>query len=164
MDNIEELRLIKGVTPGMFDGTGQEEATTFPQHKLGFGHAVGQEAKYDFHLVDVFTPFSSGKINLLTADENVLSAIFGKDSSIVQNILTARDVATIPPARSVGELLAGANPQALAQMSRYLDIRGDTYEVHATATIGDLSHEYTAILFRIRGGSTVLVVSFYRTK
>ena len=54
------------------------------------------------------------------------------------------------------------NPAAIRQTKRYLDQRGDTYKVVATATIGGVSHEYTAVVFR--SGRDVQVVSFYRTK
>ena len=49
-----------------------------------------------------------------------------------------------------------------AQIQNYLGVQGSTYEIHATATIGQLSHEYTAIVFR--NGPNVTVVSFYRSK
>ena len=42
MDDIEELQLIKGVTPLMFKGGAAETRTSpFQHHKLGFGHAPG---------------------------------------------------------------------------------------------------------------------------
>ena len=162
VSHIEELRLIKGITPEMFSGGSPPGSAPGPQHHLGFGHAPGQTPSYPFGLRDVFTPFSSGKINLLTADDTVLSVLPGMDTSVLQMIQTSRS--SEPPARSLGQLLAGVPPQVAAQIQRYVDIRGDTYEVHATATIGELSHEYTAILFRNRGGNNVQVVSFYRTK
>ena len=110
----------------------------------------------------MFTPFSTGKINVLTADEKVLNLIPGMDTATVENILKLRGE-TEPPLRSLAQLAgAGANPQAMQQISRYLDVRGDTYEVHATATIGSLSHEFTAVVFR--RGANVQVVSFCRTK
>lgn len=163
MDNPEELLLVKGVTHDMYTGESSEpSASPFPQHKLGFGHAPGQEPQYNFGLRDVFTTFSSGKINILTADDNVLQLIPGLDSAAAQAIATARD--SDPPIRNVSQLLsaAGINPQAAGQMMNYVSTIGNTYEVHATATIGPLSHEYTAIVFR--NGSTVTVVSFYRSK
>ena len=46
-------------------------------------------------------------------------------------------------------------------MANYLDIRGSTYEVHVTATIGQLSHEYTAVV--VRNGPNVQVFNFYRS-
>jgi type II secretory pathway component PulK len=134
----------------------------FAQHRLGFGSAPGQTPDYAFALRDVFTPFSSGKVNCFTADENVLQAALGVDATTAQAIITARD--SDPPIRNIDQLLtaAGMNPAAIGQTKRYLDQRGDTYKVVATATIGGVSHEYTAVVFR--SGRDVQVVSFYRTK
>ena len=162
IDNIDELQLIKGVTPEMFAGGSPTNVTGNARQHLGFGSAPGQVPDYPFGLRDVFTPFSNGKINLLTADENVLELIPGMDTITAQNIIKFRDLGNEPPARDVGRLLAGANPQVMQQVQRYVGVRGDTYEVRATATIGAVSHEYTAILYRT--GPNVQVVSFYRTK
>ena len=167
IDNIDELTLIKGITHDMFvGGSSAESKTPFPEHKLGFGHAPGQAPDYAFGLRDVFTPFSSGSINILTADEKVLSLIPGMDTAAVQAIETARD--SEPPIRNLPQLLAvagvngSANPAVAANITRYMGVQGSTYEVHATATIGQLSHEYTAIVFR--SGPNVTVYSFYRSK
>lgn len=162
IDNIDELQLIKGVTPEMFAGGSSTNVTGFTQHHLGFGGAPGQMPDYPFGLRDVFTPFSTGKINILTAEENVLELIPGMDTAAAQAIVAARD--TDPPIRNVNQLLAAATIPAPAanQIQRYVSVRGDTYEVRATATIGSVSHEYTAVLFRT--GPNVQVVSFYRTK
>lgn len=162
IDNIEELLLVKGVTTNMYYGISAQAETDLPEHELGFGHRPGQEADYKFALPDVFTPFSSGKINILTADENVLESLPGLDTAGVQAIETARD--SDPPIRNVSQLLAAAGiaPQAAAQMANYLDVRGNTYEVHATATIGELTHEYVAVV--VRNGPNVQVFSFYRSR
>ena len=45
------------------------------QHHLGFGNSPGEVPNYPFGLVDLFTPFSSGKININTADANVLQML-----------------------------------------------------------------------------------------
>jgi general secretion pathway protein K len=163
IDNLDELTLIKGVSHDMFvGGSSQQGNTPFPEHQLGFGHAPGQEPNYAFGLRDVFTPFSSGKINILTADEQVLQLIPGLDTAAVSAIVSARD--SDPPIRNVQQLLtaAGINPAATGQMLNYIAVQGSTYEIHATATIGQLSHEYTAVVFR--SGANVMVVSFYRSK
>ena len=80
----------------------------------------------------------------------------------MQSIITARD--SDPPIRNPGQLLAAAGipTQLQAQIQSYLGTQGSTYEVHATATIGQLSHEYTAVVFR--NGPNVTVYSFYRSK
>jgi general secretion pathway protein K len=163
IDNLDELLWVKGVTHDMFYGSSSSPANTpFPEHKLGFGHAPGEEPDYAFGLKDVFTPFSSGKINILTADDKVLQLIPGIDTSVAQAIESARD--SDPPIRNVGQLLAaaGINPAAVGQIQQYFGQQGSTYEVHATATIGQLSHEYTAVVFRT--GVNVQVFSFYRSK
>jgi general secretion pathway protein K len=163
IDNLDELQLVKGITRDMFNGgSSTPTSSPFPEHQLGFGHAPGQEPNYAFGLRDVFTPFSSGKINLLTADNKVLQLIPGIDTAAAQAIETARD--SDPPIRNVPQLLAaaGINPADAGRVSSYVDTRGSTYEIHATATIGQISHEYTAVVFRT--GPNVTVVSFYRSK
>jgi general secretion pathway protein K len=164
MDSTEELLLVKGVTHDMYyGGSSSASGTALPEHQLGFGHAPGQEPVYAFGLKDVFTPFSAGKINILTADDNVLQLIPGMDTAAAQAIETARD--SDPPIRNVGQLLAAAglnnNPAIGGQIANYVTTQGSTYEVHATVTIGQLSHTYTAIVFRT--GSNVKVFSFYRS-
>ena len=162
LDNIDELQLIKGVTREMFFGGSPTNSQGFARHRLGFGSAPGQTPDYPFGLRDVFTPFSSGRVNLLIADQNVLELIPGMDTLTAQAIITARD--SDPPIRNLPQLLAaaGVNPAAAGQIQRYAGVRGDTYEVRATATIGEVSHYYTAVVFRT--GPNVQVVSFYRTK
>ena len=163
MDSTEELLLVKGVTHDMYYGTPPEKR---PDHELGFGHAPGQEAAYNFGLRDVFTAFSSGKINLLTASPTVLQCLPGLgdgsgNSPAVDNIITARE--SDPPIRNAQQLLANAGipPQDQGQIMNYVSVIGNTYEIHATATIGQLSHTYTAIVYR--NGPNVTVVSFYRS-
>ena len=167
IDVIEELLLVKGITTNMFKGTPPDENTNqFPEHELGFGRRPTEEVHYQFGLRDVFTPFSTGKINLLTANENVLKCLpglgNGSDSAAVDNIINARQ--SDPPIRNISQLLAaaGIDPQSAAQMTGYLDVRGNTYEVHATATIGTMSHEYIAVV--CRNGPNVQIFSFYRLK
>ena len=163
IDNLDELLLVKGVTHDMYYGSSSNSSNTpFPEHKLGFGHAPGQEPDYAFGLRDVFTPFSAGKINILTASDQVLQLIPGIDTAAAQAIETARD--SDPPIRNAPQLLAAAGipPAVQSQIMSYVGQQGSTYEVHATATIGGLSHEYTAVVYRM--GVNVQVVSFYRSK
>ncbi len=169
MDDISELLLIKGVSLAMFKGGSvtNDQGAAFQRHKLGFGHAPGQTPDYAFGLQEIFTPFSSGKVNINTADAKVLQLLPGMDPESVQNILKFRAgldggeaSATATPFMNINQLTAaGVNPQAVQQISRYLTVLGNTYEVHATAHIGDYTREYVAILSR--NGSNVDVFSFY---
>jgi general secretion pathway protein K len=160
MDTTEELLLVKGVTPAMYYGWSSDSGNT-KAHQLGFGHAPGQEPNYAFGLKDVFTAYSSGKINLLTAGDTVLSLIPGMDTTAVQGIETARQ--SDPPIRTVQGLLAaaGIDPSAVGQIMNYCTVQGSTYEVQAKVTIGQLSHTYTAVVYR--NGPNVTVFSFYRS-
>lgn len=161
MDSIGELLLVKGVTWNMYYGVSSGQDS---QHQLGVGHTFSQnDASYNFALKDVFTPFSSGKVNLLTADDTVLNVLFDSQNNpnALEGFKTARD--SDPPARDVAHLLAAANldPQTQARIGNYVSVIGNTFEIHATATIGALSHEYTAIVYR--NGPNVQIVSFYRS-
>ena len=169
IDDISELLLIKGVTLPIFKGGSatNDPGAAFQRHHLGFGSAPGQIPDYPFGLVDVFTPFSTGLVNLNTAEENVLSVLPGMNTLSLQSLLKYRaefgGTMGGPPApfTSVepGLRNAGVDQGAIPQLSRYCAVHGDTYEVHVTAKIGDYSREYIAILSR--KGANVDVFSFY---
>ena len=165
MDDISELLLVKGVTLPMFKGGSatNDMGAAFQRHHLGFGNAPGEMPDYPFGLQDVFTPFSSGQVNINTADENVLQCIPGMDTTSVANIIKFRSGEGGGDGSSAFQSLAQlgsiVNPAALAQIQRYCTVRGSTYEVHAIAQIGDFKREYIAILFR--NGPNVQVVSFH---
>src|SRR5208283_4532341 len=85
IDDLSELLLVKGVTPEMYWGSNATNHTpSVFQHKLGLGTAPGQTPDYPFGLVEIFTPFSSGKINVNSADVNVLQMIPGVDDAIAK--------------------------------------------------------------------------------
>ena len=84
MDDLSELLLVKGVTPEMYWGsssTNSAASATTTASKLGFGTAPGQAPDYPFGLKDIFTPISSGLININTAGTNVLQMIPGVDAA-----------------------------------------------------------------------------------
>ncbi|HTL73795.1 MAG TPA: general secretion pathway protein GspK [bacterium] len=166
IDDIQELQFIKGVTPEMFKGGSAEGADSpFKKHKLGFGHAPGEAADYPFGLRDVFTPYSIGKININTADTNVLALIPGMDTASIQNLMAMRSSEGgfgdgTGVIRDLSQLRAVVpSPEALQQISRYCTVRGETYEVHATARAGASQREFVAVVYR--NGRSVQVVGFH---
>ena len=169
IDNLAELLFVKGVTPEMYWGGGSTNHMpgTFQKPKLGFGTAPGETPDYPFGLVDIFTPFSSGQINVNTADANVLQTIPGLDVTTAESIIKYRagpDGAEATeddtPFRNTGQLAAaGLNAQAVQQLARYCTVNSATFEVHITAKAGDSTREYTAILYRT--GADIQVVSFW---
>jgi len=170
IDDLSELLLVRGVTPAMYFGLhGSEQSdSAFTHHKLGFNNAAsGQEPDYPFGFTNVFTPFSSGKININTADMQVLELIPGMDTTSAQNILKFRagpdgvdGTDDDTPFVSIGQLAAaGVNPQAASQVGTYCTTRSTTFEVHVTARIGDQSRDFVAIVFR--NGPNTQIVRFY---
>jgi general secretion pathway protein K len=170
IDDIAELMLIKGITRPMFKGGAATNSlgANFQHRKLGFGNAPGQEATYLFGLQDVFTPFGSGKINVNTADLNVLQLIPGMDTLSAESILKFRagpdgqeGTEDDTPFQNPGQLAsAGVDPRAAQQIAQYVTTKSSTFEVHVTARIGDLTREYVAVIWR-GGPNSVQTVEFY---
>ncbi len=166
IDDLSELMLIKGISLPLFKGGAatNEQGAAFQSHIHGFGHMSGQTPDYPFGFADVFTPFSTGKINLNTANETVLQLIPGVDTQTAQAIIKYRSGEGGSDGsgalKSLAQLNAiGIPAQVSTQIQRYGDVSGSTYEVHATARIGDYSREYIAVLFR--NGPNVDIFSFY---
>lgn len=170
IDDLSELLLVKGVTPEMYWGS---NATNHPlsifqqkQEQLGLGTSPGEAPDYPFGLADIFTPISSGKININTADTNVLQMIPGVDAATAAAIVQQRagpdgvdgtddDTPIQDPAgalKSAGD----NNPQA----ANFVTTRSSTFEVHITARINGFEHKYVAILFR-NSPTDIQVLSFY---
>jgi general secretion pathway protein K len=171
IDDLSELLLVRGISdhPEIYWGGA---ATNHPpaafQHKLGFGHSPGQAADYPFGLVDIFTPISNGRINVNTADVNVLQMLPGVDEAAAQSIIKVRagpdgveGTEDDTPFPNIPQLVtAGLSPQLVNQLRQICTPRSSTFEVHVTAQVGDSKREYIAILFR-NSGTDIQVLSFY---
>jgi len=167
MDDLSELLLVKGVTPEMYFGTSAtNHAPSKFSHKLGFGNAPGDTPSYPFGLRDIFTPISLGKININTADTNVLQMIPGVDAQAAANIIQQRagpdgadgtddDVPIRNPSSALQQ--AGVTAQGGANVCT---TRSNTFEVHVTARVGDYTREYIATLFR-NSVTDIRVLTFY---
>jgi len=171
IDDLSELLLVRGVTPEMYWGS---NATNHPlsifqqkQKQLGVGTSPDESPDYPFGLVDIFTPISAGRININTADTNVLQMIPGVDAATAAAIIQQRDgpdgvegTSDDTPFQSVNQLAAtGLNPQIIRQL-RICTTRSYTFEVHVTAQFNDYKREYVAILFR-NSPTDIQVLSFY---
>ena len=163
IDDLSELLLVKGVTPEMYWGSNATNHTpSVFQHKLGLGTAPGQTPDYPFGLVEIFTPFSSGKINVNTADVNVLQMIPGVDATIADAIVKQR--AGPDGVDGTEDDIPYSNPGQLGGFgikdTSACDTRSFTFEVHVTAQLGNYKREYVAILART-SGTVIQVLSFY---
>ncbi len=165
IDDLSELLLVRGVTPEMYYGG---SATNHPpaafQHKLGLGTAPGEAPSYPFGLKDVFTPVSNGRININTADANVLQLLPGVDAAIADNIIKLRagpdgvdGTEDDTPFQNAGALVSAGAP---GQAAGLVTTKSSTFEVHVTAQIGIQTREYVAIVFR-NSPADIQVLSFY---
>jgi general secretion pathway protein K len=169
IDDLSELLLVRGITREMFLGGSatNSQGATF-QHKLGLGTAPGEQPDYPFGLTNLFTAVSSGKININTADANVLQLLPGVDEATAENIIKFRSgpdgqdgTEDDTPYKNVNQIAAaGVNPQAVGQLAQLCTVRSAVFEVHVTAQIGTYQREYIAILFR-NTGTDIQVLSFY---
>jgi len=150
IDDMSELLLVKGITedPAIYWGSSGSEVS---HPKLGFGSAPGQEHEYLFGLKDIFTSVSGGKVNLYTADTNVL-AILGLDTPSIETFVQQRDL--FPPP-NISQLRLSPQVSALTTM------RSITFEVRVTVNYGSSQpREYVAVLLDY-SPLDVRVVSFY---
>ncbi|HTX21789.1 MAG TPA: general secretion pathway protein GspK [Candidatus Aquilonibacter sp.] len=168
MDDLSELMLVKGVTPAMYDPETFGNASSPFHHQLGFGGTPDEQPDYPFGLKDLFTAISSGRININTADTNVLQLIPGVDGAAAAAIVQQRagpdgvdGTEDDTPFQNINQLTtAGVSPQVIQQAARYCTVRSSTFEVQVTARLGDYTREYDAILFR-NSGTDIQILSFY---
>jgi type II secretory pathway component PulK len=156
IDDLTELLLIKGIreNPDIFYGPGANTALPSRINKrtnprLGFNADV---PIYQVGMKDLFTPVSSGRINLNTADVTVLQLIPGMDERMANEVIRLRagpDGTGMVPLNNPGELInAGIPPNVVQQISRYADVRSRTFEVTVDARIGDSKGKFRALLIR----------------
>jgi len=156
IDDLSELLLVKGINenPDLYWGPsagGQmpSRVQKNPRTRLGFNADV---PIYPVGLKDLFTPISSGRINLNTASAAVLQLIPGIDERSAQEIIRLRagpEGAGSVPLNNPGELVnAGLPPNAVQQISRYGDVRSRTFEVHVSAEINGYTRHFVAIVVR----------------
>ncbi|MGH7989572.1 MAG: helix-hairpin-helix domain-containing protein, partial [Limisphaerales bacterium] len=119
---------------------------------------------YPFGLVNIFTPISAGRININTADTNVLQMIPGVDAAMAETIVQQRagpdgvdGTEDDTPFQNLGELSKiGVNGPA----QQLCTVRSSTFEVHVTAKINGFERKFVAILFR-NSPTDIRVLSFY---
>lgn len=164
MDDISELLLVKGVTGAVYNG-GTDTNSALPKK---FGFSPFNNANYAFGLKDVFTPFSDGRININTADANVLQLIPGVDDATAESIIKTRagpdgveGTEDDTPFTSTGDAQrAGINQQALQGIGQYCDVHSRTFKILVTAHYLNLTRQYVGIVWR-NNPQDVQVVGFY---
>jgi len=168
LDDISELLLIKGVTPDLYWGPlSTNHSQGYYQNRLGsFGNQF-QGPLLAVGLVDLFTPLSTGKININTASSAVLQMVPGVDNMVADAIVSARDgeddgTGLTGPYRSVDQVrrVPGVSLEMARQLQQFCDVRSKTFEVTVDAETAGYKRQFIATLGRA-SARDVQVLTFY---
>jgi hypothetical protein len=119
--------------------------------------------------VDLFTPLSTGRININTASFTTLQMIPFVDENVAAEIIRLRSgldgvdgTEDDTPFRNAGELInvPGISRQAVAQLQRVCDVRSRTFEVQVDAEVNGYRRQFIAIVGR-NNPKDVQVLSLY---
>jgi general secretion pathway protein K len=159
IDDLSELLLIRGITPAIYfgpsePGIGMLAHPRMPQPMPFLNPAPGTGS---VGLVDLFTPLSSGSININTAPPQVLQLIPGIDPSLAQAIVTTRSgldgvegTEDDVPFRGPGDLMhvPGMPPGIMQQATGMFITRSMMFEVLVDAHIGQYRRQFVGVLRR----------------
>ncbi len=170
LDDLSELLLVNGVTPEIYWGgvsTDHPRAAFFRNQPGYASHNAGKD--YAVGLVELFTPISTGRININTASFTALQMIPFVDENVAAEIIRLRSgldgadgTEDDTPFRNAGELInvPGISRQAVGQLQRICDVRSRTFEVQVDTEVNGYRRQFIAIIGR-NNPRDVQVLSFY---
>ena len=173
IDDISELLFIRGVTEQMYLGLSATNFQTgaFMQKRNRFG-ANDQVPLFSAGLKDLFTPISSGRININTASAEVLMVIPGMDEQLAQMVVSARSgsddgnpMSMTGPFKNLTPNYLWAKVQGLSleaarSLQQFCDVRSRTFMVEVDVELGGSKRTFHAILGR-SNPRDVQLLSFY---
>lgn len=162
IDDLSELLFIKGITPEIYWGPHASEhpSVQFTSKQASpVGSANGllpTGAVVQAGLVDIFTPISSGQVNVNTASATTLQMIPGVNESLAAEIVKMRSgpdgvdgTEDDMPLQNVGQLVnAGINNQGVQSIASYCTVRSTTFEVTVDVETAGSKRKYTALMRR----------------
>jgi general secretion pathway protein K len=150
LDRVDELLLVRGVTPELYRGT---PATDKDPAQPG--------------LADVFTTMSSGQVNVNTASAIVLQAMLGLNEVQVQAVLSRRDGADgIPgtdddlPFHTVEEFFAtvgNLDATTLPVVQALVAVSSSYFTIKSTGEVGGVKHTILATVRRDNGNLQIVM-------
>ena len=158
IDDMMEMLMIKGVTPELLWGgaSTNHSLAAVQMSERRAAAAGGQMPAYAVGLTELFTPISSGKINVNTASPTVLQMLPFVDENLAAEIVRLRagpdgvdGTEDDTPLRNPGELVnAGLPRQIVGEVMRYCDVRSRVFEVTVDAEVGSYKRRFVALLGR----------------
>ena len=173
IDDISELLFIRGISEEMYLGMAvtNGQGGAYLQRMNQFG-GKKQMPLFSAGLADLFTPISSGKVNINTASAEVLMLIPGMDEQLAQLIVSARSgsddgnpMSMTGPFKNLTPNYLWAKVQGLTlpaarSLQQFCDVRSRTFEVEVDVEIGGSKRTFHAILGR-NNPRDVQLLSFY---
>jgi general secretion pathway protein K len=172
IDDLSELLLVRGIreVPEIYwGGLITDRMPSALLDRAGVPDLGEPSLRYSVGLVELFTPLSTGRINLNTASQTALQMLPFVDENIAAQIIQARSgpdgvdgSEDDTPFRNAGEALmaGGLNRNVVAQVQRYCDTRSQTFEVQVDAQINGYHRYFFATLAR-RNPRDVQVLTFH---
>jgi type II secretory pathway component PulK len=169
IDDISELLMINGVTRGIYEGSGGiGTATAAPLATMTAARSRFDEPIYAVGLRDLFCTVSSRMLNINRANETTLQLLPPVDANVAAAIIQRRagpdgieGTQDDTPFRNVQELgsIPGLPPPVLTQITPYVGVRSQVFEVTVEAHIGGQHRTYVGVLFR-NNPQNITVLSF----
>ena len=141
LDRVEELLLVRGVTP-----------------ELMYGQPAAGEAEAVPGLIDLLTTTTSGLLNVNTASPLVLRALLGLDETQVDAIVNKRDggdgvtgTEDDQPFKSLAEFytVLGAKDQTvIQQLGQLLTVQSTFFSIRSTGRVGNVKRVIRVIVRR----------------
>lgn len=171
IDDLSELLLIKGITPELYLGgiaTNYQPGVFNPQNRLG---PQGGVPAFTVGLSNLFTPLSTGKININTASADVLQLVPGVPREAAEAIVGARSgeddgSGLLGPYKNIGQIqrVPEVTPIIARQIQSVCDVRSYTFEVQVDAQMSGYHRHFVGIIGRPPGNPRgIQVLNFYWT-
>ncbi|MCX7825257.1 MAG: general secretion pathway protein GspK, partial [Verrucomicrobiae bacterium] len=152
MDRIEELLLVRGVTPEIFYGHQSESATD--------AQVTG--------IAQFLTTLPFIKVNVNTASSQVLQCIPGVTAQMAEQLIRYRqgddgvdgtdDDKPFEDPGAVTSVWGGTMTRnELTQLQRYIDIKSSFFTIYSTGTVGNVRKTIVTTLYRADDGSFLTV-------
>ena len=173
IDDLKELLLVEGMTPEIYWGSRAKQIAANPLHApittVG-GVDEDEELIYPYGMADIFTPISTGYINLNTTSREVMQLVPGFDQARVDLILQMRagldgldGTEDDEPFDTVDQIQrAGFTADAIANAKRFFSVRSATYEVTVQAQVGKLSRTLVAVLSRASPTDIKILYTYWK--
>ena len=161
------------MTPEIYWGSRAKQIAANPLHApittVG-GVDEDEELIYPFGMADIFTPISTGYINLNTTSREVMQLVPGFDQARVDLILQIRagldgldGTEDDEPFDDVAQIQrAGFTADAIANARRFFSVRSATYEVTVQAQVGKLSRTLVAVLSRASPTDIKILYTYWK--